>query len=767
MERKINHEVKLAAEALKSAAAAIASVCDGAFSEDRVGFNKSDASFGHYIASIPSDDWTPEQCGVVREILRKYSGQLSGHGIDWNSLPNVKVSIDGASRKSSLKLFKEQQKKVDSDKEEKDYREGKITCHQFVHLKERVIVEVVDKDWIELFSPYNSILVSMIRGLPNRKWNGKAWYIGASSAKKFMDTIFNQFNVLANDKALKWLNDNSIDNMKKEAKSFNIEFKGGKFIVSFPYSPEINVKMQSVPGRKWNADSKTNEVTVSVAGIQALYGIATLYNWKISHEAQILMNSFIESSKKNLDDSRATDIEFDPIPNFGKNGLSLRPFQKAGVAYAIKNGKTFIGDDVGLGKTVQAIASVVAKDAFPSLIVCPKAVKLNWRNEIRRWTDNSISLLNGKSTIGSENFIIINYDILNKHKDSLMSHGFKSIILDESHFIKNSKAQRSKIVVEIGKKIDMKICLTGTAVINRPIELVNQLSFLDKLKDFGGFWGFAKRYCGAQQTKYGWDMTGHSNLDELSDILRATCYIRREKRDVAPELPELQRSFVPVELKDMVGYRNALDNIISWMRKNKEDKSISRTEYSTMALTKIEGLKQIVAEYKFDSTIEWINNWLEESGRKLVVFANHRNIQQKLMDGLTDWNPARIHGDDNDDVRESNRTKFWNDDSCKVIVCSLAAGGTGINLQCASDLVFVEFGWHSAIHDQAEGRIHRIGSKAESINTYWLFADDTFDKDIIDLIEDKRGVVDTINKGEVLVDGNVNLVSWFEKIFNI
>lgn len=773
MEQKINdkmNEVKEAAEALKAAAAAIASVCDGAFAEDYQGFNKADASFGHYIASIPADDWTPEQCGVVREILRKYHGQLSDHGIDWNALPHVKVSIDVVSRKSALKTFKEQQKKVDADKEEKDYKEGKISKHQFIHLKNRVMVELVNKDLIALSSPYDSNLVAAIRSLPMKKWNGsdKTWHIGTASAKKFMDVIFNQFNVLADDITLKWLNDNSVEKVDQKEESFNIKYEDGKFIVSFPYSAEINNKMKSIPGRRWDGKREVNEIIVSLISIQALYGIATLYNWKISHEAEVVMNTFVETSKKKLQDSVVVDVDFDLAPDFGKKaGLSLRPFQKAGVSYAIKTGKTFIGDDVGLGKTVQALAAVSVKNTFPCLIVCPKAVKLNWRNEIRRWTDNSFMLLNGKSIIGSEDFVIINYDILNKHQDSLIAHGFKSIILDESHFIKNSKAQRSKIVMEIGKKIDMKICLTGTAVMNRPIELVNQLIFLDKINEFGGFWSFVKTFCDAHQTKYGWDMNGSSNLDQLSKMLRSTCYIRREKRDVAPELPELQRSFIPMELNDKSSYKSALSDVIGWMKQNKKDKSVSKNQYLTEALVRIEGLKQIVVKHKLDSAVDWINGWLEESDRKLVVFASHRNVQQELMERLSDWNPARIHGDDKDEVRESNRMKFWDNDSCKVIICSLAAGGTGINLQCASDLAFVEFGWHSAIHDQAEGRIHRIGSKAESINTYWLFADETFDDDIINLIDSKRSVVDAINKGESMVGESVNVVEWFEKIFNL
>jgi SNF2 family DNA or RNA helicase len=318
--------------------------------------------------------------------------------------------------------------------------------------------------------------------------------------------------------------------------------------------------------------------------------------------------------------------------------------------------------------------------------------------------------------------------------------------------------------------IPIRLALTGTAVVNRPVELITQLDYLGRLNDFGGFWGFAKQYCAAFQGRYGWDLSGASNLTELARKLRETCYVRREKRDVAPELPPVERVYVPIEIADMAAYQTALTDVISWMhgRHARVEAGDSERSFRAEALVRIEALKQLVAVSKLNAIVEWVEYWMESARpeSKLILFAHHREIQDALRDQLATYNPAWLRAEDSVDARDAQIARFGADSSCRLMVASMAAGGTGVNLQCADAVAFVEFGWHSAIHDQAEGRISRIGQQAESLTSYWLAASGTFDEDIIALIDAKRAIVDTINAG-VEADGRdqkQDVVTWFAQI---
>lgn len=330
------------------------------------------------------------------------------------------------------------------------------------------------------------------------------------------------------------------------------------------------------------------------------------------------------------------------------------------------------------------------------------------------------------------------------------------MVLDESHYIKNRKAQRSTACVDLSKapSLKLRLALTGTPVLNRPEELLNQLSYLGRLNDLGGFWGFAKRYCDAREGRHGWDFSGAAYLEELGERLRSSCFVRREKKDVAKELPPLVRTTVAMELDDMAAYRAAEQDVIGWLREQKAARAAAAGKdtfdegsYSVAALAKIEGLKQLTVKHKLDSCIEWVRNFCESDG-KLVVFAHHRDVQKALLANLSEFNPAKISGDDTDEGRAAEIKRFWDDPACKLMVASLKAGNVGINLQVASSVAFVEFGWTSADHDQAEARCHRIGTEASSVNSYWLAASGTFDEGLIDIIQSKREIVETINSGE-------------------
>jgi SWI/SNF-related matrix-associated actin-dependent regulator 1 of chromatin subfamily A len=209
-------------------------------------------------------------------------------------------------------------------------------------------------------------------------------------------------------------------------------------------------------------------------------------------------------------------------------------------------------------------------------------------------------------------------------------------------------------------------------------------------------------------------------------------------------------------------YEQAMNDIVRWMAGQRGELP-SESAYRAEMLVRIEGLRQLAVAAKYAATREWLANWLDTAeGEKLVVFAHHRDAQEKLKADLADYGAVSISGGDSDDNRDAAVKRFWNDPTCRVIVCSIKAASVGLNLQCASNVAFVEFAWHAADMDQAEARCHRIGVQG-AVTSYWIAGEDTFDEDMIALIESKRGVAHAaISGGEI--EKQADVVAWFEKL---
>jgi SNF2 family DNA or RNA helicase len=493
----------------------------------------------------------------------------------------------------------------------------------------------------------------------------------------------------------------------------------------------------------FDAGTRTWRLPLSVPAdnLKALLRFAEQFDFDVNDSARERVEQRISDAVEAVHASHAADADIHVAGLAGE----LLPFQKAAVAYSVRAHRVLIGDEMGLGKTVEALAIIKAANAFPALVVCPATLKLNWRREAEKWLPiKRVAVLGGQNGTTEGDIVIINYDVLGRFAAKLKTRGFKGIIFDESHYAKNHKAQRTAHCKQLASGIPVRLCLTGTPVLNRPAELISQLQLLDRLDDLGGFWNFAERYCDAHKNRWGWDFSGASNLDELNERLRATCYIRRTKAEVLPELPAKRRCIVPVEIDNLNEYKRAERDLLGWIReKSVEDdrflesiddlpvteQLVQRRERSNSAvqraahaeqLVRIEALKQLAARGKIAAATEWITSFIE-SGEKLIVFAHHQEIQDELL--VLFPSAAVVRGGDDVLIRQANVDRFQTDANCRLIVCSLRAGGVGITLTAASNVCFLELGWTPAEHDQAEDRCHRIGQK-ESVRpgTSWQTA---------------------------------------------
>jgi SWI/SNF-related matrix-associated actin-dependent regulator of chromatin subfamily A-like protein 1 len=421
-------------------------------------------------------------------------------------------------------------------------------------------------------------------------------------------------------------------------------------------------------------------------------------------------------------------------------GGELRPFQRAGVAYALKARRTFLADEQGLGKTVQALAALEADDAYPAVVVCPASLKLNWQRETERWLpERSITVVSGTgATPKLADITILNYDIVHAHRARLSLARPKALVLDESHYVKNPRAKRTRAVRRLAEGLPdgaLRLALTGTPVMNHPDELIAQLRVLGRLEEFGSGARFSRRFQGVgAEERIHWH-------------LRRTCFVRRVKADVLPQLPRKRQVVVPVALENEREYRLAERDVIAWLREQPLDLSeLDRRVAAALRaerFAQLNALKRLAARGKLGPALAWIDDFLA-SDEPLVVFAGHREVQDLVLARFPD--AAHLLGRDSAQAREDAVRAFQEDGGPQLIVCSTRVGAQGITLTRASNVAFLDLEWTPAIHDQAEDRCHRIGQE-DAVTAWYLLAAETIDETMIELIAKKRGIVDAVTDG--------------------
>jgi SWI/SNF-related matrix-associated actin-dependent regulator of chromatin subfamily A-like protein 1 len=466
----------------------------------------------------------------------------------------------------------------------------------------------------------------------------------------------------------------------------------------------------------------------------------------VEEPAEELIEELVEEHRRASETvalSYADDAELQDLPLGGE----LHPFQRAGVRYALARRRTFIADEQGLGKTVQALATIEADEAFPTVVVCPASMKLMWERETQKWLPHrSVAVLEGRteSTWTDEtreaDIVVLNYDILDWHSETLASLEPRALILDESHYVKNARAARTKAALELAGRLPedaLRLGLTGTPILNRAEELVSQLRVLGRLRDFGSGARLTRRFKAA------------GSDDRLHWNLRAHCYVRRTKKQVLPQLPAKSQDTVPVLLSNEHEYRLAERDVIAWLQTLPLDlRSIDAKVAAALRaeqLVRLNHLRQLAASGKLPTALAWIADFLE-SGEPLVVFAEHIATQKAVMERFP--NAAHILGADSSQKRQKAVDAFQSEDGPQLIVCSLKAASQGITLTRASNVAFLELDWTPARHDQAEDRLHRIGQDS-AVTAWYLLAPDTIDETMAELLQRKRSLIDAVTDGQV------------------
>ena len=456
-------------------------------------------------------------------------------------------------------------------------------------------------------------------------------------------------------------------------------------------------------------------------------------------------------------------------PRRAPGGLELMPHQAQVVAEAASGHRTFLlADEPGLGKTAQALLAAQAANAYPLLVVVPNVVKMNWAREVGLWTPGRTATVihgDGHTIDGFADIVVVNYEVLDRHVGWLGDHGFRGMIVDEAHFIKNKTSQRSQHVLQLSERIRTRsarpllMALTGTPLIN-------------DIEDFRAIWQFL-----------GW-IDDKKPLAELMDKLEETGLepgdpgfypaarrsvvdlgiVRRRKVDVAADIPARRVADLPVELDDEAGrsireaerdlarrlvarYESALATRTSGAVVEGIDHDLvrrvagwEREDSSTATGENVFSMMRRIGQAKAGLAADYAAQ-LARSVGKVVFFAKHVDVMDLAEETFAKRGIrySSIRGDQTTSARQKHIDAFLNDPDVAVAVCSLTAAGVGLNLQVASNLVLAELSWTDAEQTQAIDRVHRIG-QAEPVTAWRVIAAQTIDTRIAELIDSKAGL---------------------------
>ena len=410
--------------------------------------------------------------------------------------------------------------------------------------------------------------------------------------------------------------------------------------------------------------------------------------------------------------------------------INLKPYQEENIDFILKNKYVLVADEMGLGKTFSSLGAIKKGDLYPCLIICPKSVKTNWYREIKRIDHyKTITVIDSNNKeIPSNNgrlesdYTIINYDLKKAISKLPLC---KSIILDEIHYMKNHKSQRTKAVNSYIKSSlsTHVIGLSGTPILNKGTEIITVINCIHN--GVLDYWRFLNKFC--YEGEFGGYFVKPDKVHEIHDLLSQKIMIRHTKDEL--NLPFKLR--IPVALKRPKGYNEKIRELYGHY-----------TNSQMIAILQV--LRKWLALKKSNDVVNYTKNIVENYNQKTIVFCNHIEVADHLAKELKS---NVLHSQVSTDMRQQILDNFETNPNSKILVSTIGIGGTGLNLTHAKNIIFADFSYSPSHMKQAEDRIHRIGQDKRTY-IHFLYAVDTIDEDLIDKLTIKQEILNGIIDGK-------------------
>lgn len=579
---------------------------------------------------------------------------------------------------------------------------------------------------------------------------------------------------------------------------FACRFIDNKFVFQVSYEERQRAKML---GAFWDSDKKIwyknfEMVSAEHDTIDKVVRMLASAGFELPKTDEQIVCDMLSGTSKDSIENAKRDYS---APQPDGVAINLFPYQKAGVKFLDTLDCAILADDMGLGKTPQSMSW--ARHKTPCLVVCPASLKENWNREISKFLPGkSVCVLhssfqnynvNGKkyrvpadSPGACTDFIVTNYEMLDKWMPWIFEQDIQAIIVDEAHMIKNMTADRTKNCLKLSQIAKNRLVVTGTPILNRPMELFSLLNFVGKLKKTDYMW-FLKRFCEVEERTYpifkdkqvvrdkfgrvklrkSLKIIGAKNSKELRGMI-SPYFLRRTKDEVLTDLPPkvyLNR-FVALDNRDEYDYANS--NILDYLSKT-DGRARAESAQKAIFLSKLSKLRQISANGKIKQ-VKQILNELRDNGKKAIIFSNFVDVLKNLHTELGEESVLYTGENNNQHAIDD----FQNSDDCLWFLTTIKKGGVGLNLTRGDVVIFIDFPWTPGEKFQAEDRAHRYGQK-NTVNVIHVIAEDTIDDMILDALSTKQKIISQIVDGvEVDQDEDITellgnmLISKFSKQFD-
>lgn len=465
--------------------------------------------------------------------------------------------------------------------------------------------------------------------------------------------------------------------------------------------------------------------------------------------------------------SYAVNCDFYPdVPS----GLQYRDYQRAGIEFLVTHNNCLLADDPGSGKTIQVaglLNSVHWKNVF---ILCPASLVLNWKRELDKWLvekkdvyahvkPNSKSAVKTIPDLFEHDVVVMGYEaavsFFKKNDNDFPA--FDIVIADESHYLKTEKAQRTKAALSLlSNAIDRRVLMTGTPILNRPVELWTTIRLLDPKEWTGKRNFFSKYFCNGHKeiirVKGGfpreiWVEDGATNTEELNSYLRNKFMIRRRKSDILPFLPPkiYQNIELNMTCSDITKERKEYEKLISVYG---EERALDMMlgDAGGVAMTEMAEIRHNIAIAKAPKVVDFVRNILDEDeSRKVIIFAHHRDVVSIIQEAFKD-SAVSVVGGMTADEKQKAVDDFQNNKNIRVFIGNMHAAGVGLTLTAADTVVFAELDFTPGTMQQCEDRAHRIGQDHESVRIFRMIASGSLDEFLLDMLYRKEDTFEQVTR---------------------